>query len=336
MTFNYTRELQDHIILKKKRSKCIIMILRFWLIIAFLFLNSVGLYAQDKINTYQTILSDRVKMVVAPPLIKTFFSLALDCPLENVIIKKQITQHPYASIIWQTYNQTGIKGFYYGFWARFLGVVGKNFYSWPAYTLTPYFFQSYFPNAYSQIYGAHELCSSLAIAFLSMISTPLERLRTLKITQPNKYRLSHLWGISLQELYRGSLMHFQYSFLDIYSFLMLEKAIRSQTKKIAEKPNLAWTHFAFIGTSLALIQTALTTPLMTIRVNLQAHGFHISKELKKNSFDVFKERLKQGGIKSLYGGWQARWGRCAFTFSLDSFLIDRIEYHTQGINRSKF
>jgi len=201
-------------------------------------------------------------------------------PLDVVKVKMQTSKEPQGAFhhskkLWQ---QGGVKEFYKGFQPQFLRMLLKQVWCWPIMTTVPKYWEK---SGYHCLLSQALTGATIGLVDAS-ISTPLDRLRVLAITQNKK-------DISFTDLKKGwrgfPLLSLRLTTL-WSSFLVSQKYFREQEEQRLGVESLEVQHLIPIGMKTAGIACAISAPLDL------CSNLYQSKEVNYRTFLNSVKKLK--------------------------------------------
>ncbi len=227
---------------------------------------------------------------------------------QTITTSQQIHQNNFLKTLKNIYNTRGIKGV--------LGLnilketisisLLKNTYKWISYQNLPGILSTYYPKEWESYKNiTNHLTSGATFSFCEILTSRLERIRTLKLLDKTPPPLK------FKNFFDGGSLIFWRSFIGSTSFLITNDYLQKNMKHY-RKGSLRPEDYFIIGTFLTCQHVLLTHPLTSLLTH-----FYNEKETTS-----LKNILKKHTLKSLYKGLPTHFWASYLLFTLDSYLMD--------------
>lgn len=265
-------------------------------------------------------------------VMRALVGLPFEYPLEYLKTRRQASPNTTSnfSIIYQTYQQHGVLGFYSGIGPNISLLLFKQLYRWPMMVSLP-------PMLQSRVFkdnGEHPilykgLTGLLIASFESAFITPFDKYQTLLMTTDKP--------VTLRSLLKNHAQPIRMAMQDINivyahqvfgwgSFLMADEALKNHARIQYESRELSVTILLSISVIVGVINTLVSMPFETVKTLVQKDNPWPNKGVVR----TMHAASQAFGVKGLYVGWQLRMTQYIFQAGLTVNLLEKLENGSKG------
>lgn len=239
-------------------------------------------------------------------------SIAITQPAEVIRINEQKNFSPSTLQTFKNlYKTGGIKGFYTGTAASFFKTAMKESYRGPAMAYLPILLEN---NSLTNKFNNNIINSTFfitAFCFLDTImSSPIDRIKMLQITQPGYRGLKDILG---NNLYAGFTKIYLHNLLSWGSFFIVDDAIK---RRFYNKDKQRYHYFSNLATGGVV--GFINTPLSLAVTHYTKHNPLTNVSI----FSFYKDIVSKQGFSSVFCGWKTRVFQSIIGGTITSLLRD--------------
>ncbi|HSX19865.1 MAG TPA: MC/SLC25 family protein [Gammaproteobacteria bacterium] len=251
--------------------------------------------------------------------------LTIEHPFDYVKTRMQASggQQSVRQVVYGTYKQYGLRGFYAGAIPNATRVAVKQAYRYPMMIGLPHFYQSTLWKGNENSVASKALTSLTIASFECLILTPLEKFKVVLMTNKEK-NIRSIWAEanhSMKLFMRDINIVYPRQIVAWGTYMIPEEILKNAVRSRQQSKDLSPQTLLGISVAVGVINTAATMPIDAVKTLVQKDPPWPNEGLAK----TFTTAYKTYGMKGLYAGWQVRSAQYVVQSFLTANLIEKLE-----------